>query len=154
MKKITYYIIVGFILFSCAKEKVIENNYKLNTPNYILSLSLKKNHQFLREYKRFLKIISPINSEVISIELQSDIGTGANSYLYEDAKSFILVDCNGNWYSINKKNGSIILIGNFWKKKIPYNYLGTFLLEKNDHKIKFKKQKNIALEDIYVYGGG
>lgn len=147
-------MILSFILLSCIGNESTKSIYNLITPNFTISISLKKSHQFLREYKRSLTIVSSNNSKISSIELQSDIGTGANSYLYDQITNFLLIDCNGNWYSIDKKNGDVSLIGNFWGKKNSDYYLGTFLLEHKDSKIKFIKQQNLTLEDIYVYGGG
>ncbi|VFB03542.1 Uncharacterised protein [Chryseobacterium taihuense] len=137
-----------FFLISCSKE---ENTFKFNFSNYIINISLKKNHQFLREYQRYLTITSTDGTKLSSIELKEDIGTGANSYLFEKANDYILIDCDGNWYSINKKNGAINLLGNFFGKKLPDNYLGTFVIDGN--KIIFKKQQNLNLKDIYVFGG-
>lgn len=151
MKKIIYILLCCFLISCSSKE---DNIYELYTSNFTINISLEKNHQFLREYKRFLKIISKDGTKLSSIDLQQDVGTGASSYLYDNSNNYILVDCNGNWYSINKKSGHIILLGNYWQKKIPYHYLGTFLLERNSNKIIFKKQKNITLQDIYIYGGG
>lgn len=147
-----YLILLFFILVSCGKND--NNGYKMSVKNFNIEMSLKRNHLFLREYKRDLIISSKDNEELKKINLKEDNGTGANSYLYENEEEYIIIDCDGSWYSINKKTGNINLIGNFWLKSPPENYLGTFVLKSPSNKVNFIKEKNIKLNDIYKYGGG
>lgn len=144
------YLIILFLV-SCGKND--KNTYKMSVKNFNIEMSLKRNHLFLREYKRDL-IISKSNEKLESIKLKEDNGTGANSYLYEDETNYIIIDCDGSWYSINKKTGNISLIGRFWLKSPPKNYVGTFILTNTSNKVNFIKEKNINLNDIYKYGGG
>lgn len=122
--------------------------------NFNIEMKLEKNHSYLREYKRTLIILSKDNNELKTINLKEDNGTGANSYLYEDTDVYIIIDCDGSWYSISKKSGKLSFIGNHWLKSPPRKYLGTFLLTSTANKVVFVKQKNIILSDIYKYGGG
>lgn len=147
-----YLGLLFFILFSCDKNK--HDVYKLPVANFNIEMKLEKNNSFLREYKRYLVISSKGNNELESVMLKDDNGTGANSYLYEDVENYIIIDCDGAWYSINKKTGDLNLIGNFWLKNPPKNYLGTFMLESSNKKVNFIKQEKIELNDIYKYGGG
>lgn len=152
MTRIYYLGLIFFILFSCDKSK--QEVYKLPLTNFNIEMKLEKNNSFLREYKRYLVISSRDNSELESVRLKDDNGTGANSYLYEDEENYIIIDCDGTWYSINKKTGDLNLIGNFWLKNPPKNYIGTFKLISSSKKVNFIKQENIKLVDIYKYGGG
>ena len=152
MARIYYLGLLFFILFSCDNSK--QDIYKLSVTNFNIEMKLKKNNSFLREYKRYLVISSKDNEELESVLLKDDNGTGANSYLYEDTEKYIIIDCDGSWYSINKKTGDLNLIGNFWLKNPPKNYLGTFMLASNNKKVNFIKQEKIKLNDIYKYGGG
>jgi len=147
-----YLGLLFFILFSCDKSK--QDVYKLSVTNFNIEMKLEKNNSFLREYKRYLVISSKDNNELESVMLKDDNGTGANSYLYEDVENYIIIDCDGTWYSVNKKTGDLNLIGNFWLKNPPKNYLGTFMLESSNKKVIFIKQEKIELNDIYKYGGG
>lgn len=86
--------------------------------------------------------------------LKEDNGTGANSYLYETAKEYILIDCDGSWFSINKEKENINLLGTFWLKPPPKNYLGTFILTSTKKRVNFVREEKVDLNDIYKYGGG
>ncbi|UKB85393.1 hypothetical protein LF887_07160 [Chryseobacterium sp. MEBOG06] len=146
-----YYILLVFILLHCSEKKDI---YKIPLSSFNVGISLTKNHLFLREYKRYLVISSKENNELESLRLKDDNGTGANSYLYDAGERYIIIDCDGTWYSIDKESGRINLIGKFWMKLPPTTYLGTFSLTSTKHKVKFIKEENIKLNDIYKYGGG
>ncbi|GEM_PF-3509719 len=152
MTRIYYLSLLFFILLSCEKSK--QDVYKLSVINFNIEMKLEKNNSFLREYKRYLVISSKDNNELESVRLKDDNGTGANSYLYEDVENYIIIDCDGTWYSVNKKTGDLHLIGNFWLKNPPKNYLGTFILTSSNKKVNFIKQEKIKLNDIYKYGGG
>ncbi|AZB00015.1 hypothetical protein EG359_10435 [Chryseobacterium joostei] len=152
MKRIFFLILFSLTLISCSEKK--QNVYKVTLVNFNIGIVLKKNHLYLKEYKRYLTIFSKKNEELESIKLMEDNGTGANSYLYQDKNNYIIIDCDGSWYSIDKKKGNISLIGNFWLKEPPKNYLGTFMLTSDSNKINFVKQEEVKLSDIYKYGGG
>lgn len=152
MTRTNYLILLFLILVSCNKKD--QNIYSMPVKNFNIEMLIEKNHLFLREYKRHLIISSKDNEELKSLRLKDDNGTGANSYLFEDEKNYIVIDCDGSWYFIDKKTGKINLTENFWMKSPPKNYLGTFLLTSTSNKIIFVKEKNIKSEDIYKYGGG
>lgn len=118
-----------------------------------IHIELKKNNALLREYKRFL-IISCKDNVLDKVELQSDIGNGVKTYLYDTELNYIVIDCNSNWYTINKKNGKINYLGEFWMKPTPKKYLGTYVLFSNKKNVEFIIEKNINLKDVYKYGGG
>lgn len=144
-------IILFLLLISCNKNKHV---YKIPLTKVDVGIALQENHLFLREYKRFLVTYSKENTELESVRLTDDNGSGANSYIYDNGNAYIIIDCNSSWYSVDKETGGISLIGSFWLQSPPDNYLGTFLLTSSMKEVRFMKEKNINFSEMYKYGGG
>lgn len=138
-----------FILISCGKKIECEDNISVNN----ITIRIEKSNPILREYDRYLTI-NCSKGDIDEIKIQGDIGVGAKSYLYDNSNFFTLIDCDSSWYTINKSDGQVTLIGKFWMKAPPENYLGTFVLSSRNNKVEFIKEKNIKANDIYMYGGG
>ena len=59
-------------------------------------------------------------------ELYCDGGFGCDAHLFERDDQFVLIDCQGQWYGIEKNTGQIDRLGWNWKEEPPENYLGVF----------------------------
>ena len=140
MKKIPLVILIAVLFFSCVKEKLELKSIKIVGIN---------NHTFLIDHNRKLIISDRNKKELDTAKLYSDSGEGCNSYLFESGSNFILVDCNGSWFEIDKENGKINLEAWKWKKSLPQNYIGTFIYENG--KYKMTKEKSLSIEKIYKY---
>ncbi len=107
------------IQISCCLDKIgsIDKN----------SILIKKinQHAFLEDHGRAL-IIKAGDIYIDKVELYGDPGEGCNAYLSENNSSFVLIDCNGEWYSISKSTGKIKDLGWKWKEKFPESYVGVF----------------------------
>lgn len=82
-------------------------------------------HPFLIDHGRAL-LIKKDDIIIDKVELYGDPGEGCNAYLSENDSSFVLVDCNGEWYSILKSTGKIKDLGWKWKAKLPERFIGVF----------------------------
>ena len=112
------------------------------------SILIKKinQHPYLEDHNRQL-IVKKNKFFKIKIELYSDNGEGCSTYLSENDSTFIIVDCNGRWYSIDKNNGSILNLGWHWKEELPQKFVGVFKSQKNK---EFYFLSN-EIEEIYKY---
>jgi len=140
MKSIPLIIIIALLFFGCAKEKLEWKSVKIVSAD---------NHPFLIDHNRKLIISNRDKKELDSAKLYSDPGEGCNSYLFEKKSNFILVDCNGSWFDIDKKNGKINPEVWKWKKSLPKNYIGTFIYK--DGKYEMIKEKSLSIENVYKY---
>lgn len=118
MKKTTHILILILTIgiLSCSHNMIDKN-----------SILIKKvdRHPYLKNHGRKLIVKSGMIFNH-KIDLYGDPGEGCNSYLSENDSSFILVDCNGEWYSIDKTKGKINRLGWNWNKDFPEKFVGVF----------------------------
>ncbi len=134
-----------FFLISC-KENV---SRKLTASD--IRIELEKNNPFLSEFKRTLEVNVDGDSE--QAELKFDSGSGCNSYLFEEENRFIITDCDGTWYTIDKSTHKISPLGRYWRKLPKAKYVCTYVISKKLRKTIIVKEKDINLDLMYLYGG-
>lgn len=136
---ICFILISGFNFPSKGKKIAIEN---------IEIVKIEK-HPFLVDHKKLLRI--QYNDRILSQEkMFVDPGAGCISFLFEEKSEFILIECNGNWYSISKQKGKIKSIGWYWEKDLPSNYVGRYVRGVAD-KYEFIPESKISKESVYQY---
>lgn len=83
-------------------------------------------HPYLMDHDRELQVINESGTFLDKIQMYPDAGSGCNAYLYENGRSFIVVDCNGQWYSISKETGRIHKEKWEWERSLPSHFIGTY----------------------------
>src|SRR4030042_3259507 len=106
MKK-TYFILMIILMIniiSCSSYSIEKESITVKKVNQ---------HPLLKDHDRQLVVKT---NKIFNKKktLYSDPGDGCNSCLCENDSSFILIDCNGEWYSIDKLSGKIKDIGWRW----------------------------------------
>lgn len=106
-------------------------------------------HPFLIDHLKKLVVIK--NKKVLfEIETYPDPGSGCQSYLFEESDHFILIECNGMRYKIEKKGGKIVKDKWTWMEPLPVNYIGTFVRSTGDeYKLLYKAPKD--LKEVYIF---
>ncbi len=99
-----------------------------------------------------LKIVDPVTNEVVDQEiLYCDYDLGCTTFLYDEDNYFILIDCNGQWFRIDKVSGAIEKQQWTWQKPLPTNYLGTFVMSLTDSQFSLRKNVTPTIETVYQY---
>ena len=128
MKKlISLFILVQFL--SCSQ---VEKNIDLSS----LKIKVINQHSFLTDHDRLL-IVQNENDIIDKFELYSDAGSGCETYVFENDSAFTLIDCNGQWFSVDKVSGQIEALDWAWQKQLPENRKGAFVFDKslNEYKL-------------------
>jgi hypothetical protein len=98
-----------------------------------------------------LRTINKDGSIIDRQELYLDSGIGCDSYLFDNDQTFTVIDCNGNWFSIDKKTGKIQNNGWQWKKELPNNYVGTFMISWGQIEYSLVKEHGLTVEEVYRF---
>jgi hypothetical protein len=108
-------------------------------------------HPFLRDHDRKLITVDKNQKTINESRIYSDSGDGCESYLFDSDSKYILVDCNGQWFSIDKLTGTIKNDGWKWNNKLPDNCLGKFQTTDNDSVYHYSRETNFQTNDVYKY---
>lgn len=131
------FILIIILSVSCSQKLIDKDSI------YIKKVNL---HPFLKDHDRRL-LIKVNDSFIDSIDLYIDPGEGCNAYLSENSKVFILIDCNGDWFSIDKKTGKISYMGWKWKTDFTDTFVGVFKNYEEGIYYKIAKKKS----EIYKF---
>lgn len=138
MKKLIFlFVLIQFL--SCSQ---IEKNIDLSS----LKIKVVNQHSFLPDHDRLL-IVQNENDIIDKIELYSDAGSGCETYVFENDSAFTLIDCNGQWFSVDKASGQIEALDWAWQKQLPENRKGAFVFDKSVNEYKLSDTVGI----IYKY---
>lgn len=135
-------------LVSCSKQvHEIKATYFPANTNASISIILTPEHPYLAEYNRTLKITKG-GVEVYRKKLFIDSGGYANTNLYYDKKSYILLDINGDLYEIDK-NINVVTTHNYWNtRELPKNFIGAYEFIKKEFRFisnDERKEKEMKL---------
>ena len=138
----------AFLLFAASIISGCTNN-DINKASIVIIKGEK--HPYLIDHCKKLLVLDSEGMPIDRVELYCDGGNGCNSYLYDTNKALIVIDCNGQWYKINKKSGKISKEKWEWKKQLPQTYLGTFIsTTKNKYEL-IEESKDISIAEVYKY---
>lgn len=107
-------------------------------------------HPFLGDHDRALIIVDKNGTIVNKVELYPDSGSGCAAYLFDSDNHYILIDCNGQWFTVDKQTGTLNKNEWQWRKKMPDIRLGRFVLDK-DSVYAFSSGRNFQESDVYTY---
>ena len=108
-------------------------------------------HPFLSDHDRKL-ITTDGNQRIIDeLEIYSDSGSGCDSFLFDFGSKYIIIDCNGQWFSIDKNTGALKNEGWKWDEKLPDNPLGKFQATEDVSNYIYSPGTNFSKSDVYKY---
>ena len=108
-------------------------------------------HPFLTDHCKRLQTIDDEGNVFDEENLYCDPGSGCNSYIFEASQEYIVIDCNGQWYSINKVTRKIEDIGWKWQNDLPENNIGFYKSVKGAVEYKLVLTNELKKENVYKY---
>jgi hypothetical protein len=108
-------------------------------------------HPTLVDHDRKLVTIDKNGKIIDNLKIYPDTGNGCNSYLFDTTDKYVLIDCNGQWYSIGKRTGLIRNEGWKWLEALPTVQLGAFRRIYNEVNYKLLTETKATLIDVYKY---
>lgn len=136
-------ILIVILLDSCSNVGPVDINS--------IRIIKTNQHPFLQDHDRKLVTVDKNQKTIDELQIYPDSGDGCDSYLFDNHSEYILVDCNGQWFSINKMTGTLKNEGWKWNKKLPDNCLGKFQTADNDSVYRYSPGTNFQANDIYKY---
>lgn len=104
------------------------------------------------DHCKLLKIVNPSTNEMLDQEiLYCDYDLGCSTFLYTVDNYYVLIDCNGQWFRIDKVSGAIKKEQWSWEKPLPTNYLGRFVKSPNDSTYTLKQGVPPTIETVYQW---
>lgn len=117
------------------------------------SIKIKRlnQHPTLADHDRKLITVDR-NKEIIDeLEIYPDSGKGCQSFLFDTDSKYLLIDCNGRWFSIDKAAGTLKDEGWKWNEKLPNQPLGKFQTSNKDPNYVYTAGTNFNKDDVYKY---
>ena len=106
-------------------------------------------HPFLRDHFRQLQTVDKKGNVIDFDSLYPDTGRGTSTFLFLDSNAYIVIDCNGTWFSIDKSNGQITDLGWLWEETLPTKYYGEFVYTGKDYVLE--KRDSVKPADVYIH---
>lgn len=144
--KSLYFVLAITFCTSCKTTSVREEITREN-----IAIKKIEQHPFLSDHKKQLVVIDNTGKEIDDLKMYVDSGEGCDSNLFETDVSFVLIDCNGQWFSIGKKTGRINKEPWEWKKPLPGVYVGTFVSKRGKDFYEINRISDISLESVYKF---
>ena len=142
MKNFSYFLII-ILLTACSNNGPIDKNS--------IKICRIKQNPVLVDHCKKLMVVDKNNKIIDEAEIYCDPGTGCNSYLYDTDKTFTVIDCNGQWYIVDKQIGKISKESWQWEKQLPAKYVGTFVYKSDTEFYSLLKEENVKTENVYKY---
>jgi hypothetical protein len=108
-------------------------------------------HSTFADHDRRLITIGKNQKVIDELAIYPDSGTGCESFLFDSDSKYILIDCNGQWFSIDKATGTLKNDGWKWNEKLPDNALGKFQTSDKAPNYIFSVGTNYKENDVYKY---
>ena len=133
----------AFFLASCfPQEKIDEDAIKIIKVDQ---------HPFLRDHCRVLIIEDESGHILAKEELYCDPGSGCSSYLFDTDASFTLIDCNGQWFEIDKNSGQIKNNGWNWHKELPKKNVGIYNKKYGEMEYELEVIDVLSRDQVYKF---
>ena len=117
------------------------------TKNDIKIIHLK-DHPILVDHEKAI-VVEQKGKRIDQIKGYTDTGVGCDAYLFEEKTQFIVIECNGTIYSINKTGGKIKNEEWSWMNPLPKNYVGTFIHQRGSNEYTLIHKPPQSLEEVY-----
>lgn len=108
-------------------------------------------HPTLVDHDRKLKTVDKNQKIIDELQIYPDSGSGCESFLFDSGSKYILIDCNGQWFSIDKVMGTLKNEGWKWNEKLPDNPLGKFQTSNKASSYIYSPGATFKENDVYKY---
>lgn len=143
MKLIFQFSILLFLLNACSTTQ------PFITTKENIKVVKHQQHPFLIDHSKKIVVIK--NKKILfELETYADPGSGCRSYLFEERDYFVIIECNGMRYHIEKKDGKITKDKWTWMEPLPLHYIGTFV-RSTDEEYQLIDKAPKELEEVYIF---
>ena len=108
-------------------------------------------HPTLVDHERKLVIVDEAGQTIDELKTYPDTGDGCDLFLFDTDDKFVLIDCNGHWFSVEKTTGQLTNEGWKWQETLPTNQLGVFKRGDDKTKYKFVTESGSTMGDVYKF---
>ena len=108
-------------------------------------------HPTFADHDRKLITTDKDEKTIDELRIYPDTGKGCESFLFDSDLVYILIDCNGQWYSIDKKTGTLKKEEWKWNEKLPDRPLGKFQTLSSESNYIYSTETNFNESDVYKY---
>jgi hypothetical protein len=142
-------VLLTILIFcSCDKEclKVTKNNIKVYPMNSL----------FKTEHIKYISILNNSQEEVDFVKLRQNVDYRCNSVLFENDKYFVITECDGRFYKIDKICASFCLMNENEFNFNDYKYIGIYKFSHKSNKYEFYNDlisKSLIGNEIFRFGG-
>ena len=141
MKRRLTIIFIWTLLQSCTESGPIDINS--------IQIVRTNQHPIFVDHERKLVTVDKNGKTIDELDLYPDTGDGCDSYLFDSGSKFVLVDCNGHWFGIEKKTGELKSEGWKWNEKLPDIHLGKFIQSDGEVNYLFSSVTDFELTEVY-----
>lgn len=137
-------IIIAFILLdSCSNVGQVD----------VDSIRIVKlnQHPALIDHDRKLITVDKNKRVIDELAIYPDAGSGCESFLFNSGSKYILIDCNGQWFSIEKSTGTLKNEGWKWNEQLPDHPLGKFHTSNIAPNYIYTPETNFKMNEVYKY---
>lgn len=139
------FLIVSLLIFTGCD---LQSRYQIS-PESIKVIPVNQ-RAYVNEHCRKLLIQNKKGHIVDEETLFCDPNASCNSSLFDTDATFTLIDCNGQWYLIDKRTGNLEKTGRKWQTELPENYLGTYKNGHDSTQYQFISEENISAAKVYT----
>ena len=113
-----------------------------------LNVIVGSRHPFLVDHSRYLTINNNAG-EIDRIKPYPETGAGQTTVVVESESVYSVIDCNGFWYEISKRDGNVSEFGFEWLKPLPKGKIKKYFYNKETRLHEFVELDAISLEEVY-----
>lgn len=149
-----YFIWISVLLLFCLgsiglfKKNSTPSEFSISEDN--IKVVRTDQHPFLVDHSKLI-IVEVDSRRIDEMKGYSDFGSGCNSHLFEEEKTYALIDCNGTKFSISKAEGKIETIGWSWMNELPETYIGIYERQRGKVEYSLSEAPYPDLKDVYVF---
>lgn len=143
MKRRLTILFIWTLLQSCAEKGPIDINS--------IQILRTRQHPIFVDHERILVTVDKNGRTIDEVDLYTDTGDGCDSYLFDSGSKYVLVDCNGHWFGIDKKTGKLKNEGWKWNNRLPEIHLGKFTRLDGELNYLFTRGTDFDLTEVYRY---
>ncbi|MGC3946410.1 MAG: hypothetical protein QM762_18130 [Chryseolinea sp.] len=141
--KILFTLLMTILLINCTSRR----------PSGTSSIQVVRfsQHPMFVDHHRRLVTVDKNGGTIDELEMYPDSGSGCDSYLFDSGEEYVLVDCNGQWFRIDKATGKLEKDEWTWRKELPSAGLGVFKRQRYDVHYELVTGEKISVNEVYKF---
>lgn len=136
-------VLLAFLLHSCFSVEQLE----------VAAIRIEKidQHPTFPDHNRKLVTVDKSHRVIDALVLYPDSGNAWESFLFDSISRYSLIDCNGQWFSIDKATGRLKNEGWKWNEKLPDTRLGRFSMPHEGSSYVYSSETDFNEDSVYKY---